>query len=663
MLSKGHTSFSTFGISLSKSLLDFLSNSGSKFCPKNGVLYICLIAKGIFAILVAYNLYGGIMVTQLLLFISLIIGSQLYPSQVSKVESRDLSAEIKTAADREEKSRAEQSVPKQIPLFLQREHTKLLHQLESEEKLTDAVKRKVIEHFVRLKHIKANAELLNLIDGVHVKHHILFVYVPNQEFPELLNLNEIEALSCETFQELLDAQIKHHDPLVVARVITDDKNDGSHHVHYFDADMFNRYRYGGYPLTDAKLAAPTKPNNPLNRQAIKQIQYFAYTPESPERGLIYLFTDTDFSHNNKDHFKYWLMAYQNFDKEIKNNALKELFFVAAASNNLELIKYFIDRGVHINAQTNDVGNTALIVAAIYEHPQAIKMLLEGGADSYIKNGAGWTFYDFAQNKPVLHKIIREFHHQKRLQQRAPTPAWARKATELEEKMLYDSLWGRLTEQKLQAYLKNGADINAHNIINNTLMARASKDNDMNAIILFLKYGADPNLQDLFGISPLSAAASKGNAQLVNLLILHDANLDAQDLKGFTPLMKASTKNIIIMLLNAGANPYMRAYDAKTIIKNHQTMHNIEFYKKNAKEWSNQTFFTRQAALLQDPAIQEALAHNQYVIQEKKKLGNLMLQETPLPTELINIVKEYKGIALDAPEEEKKEQDEEWCVIA
>jgi ankyrin repeat protein len=64
-----------------------------------------------------------------------------------------------------------------------------------------------------------------------------------------------------------------------------------------------------------------------------------------------------------------------------------------------LVKFFVDSGINVNHQ-NDYRNTALILASMWGHTEAVRYLLSKGADVTIKNKAGETALDVAKNREI-----------------------------------------------------------------------------------------------------------------------------------------------------------------------------------------------------------------------------------------------------------------------
>lgn len=67
---------------------------------------------------------------------------------------------------------------------------------------------------------------------------------------------------------------------------------------------------------------------------------------------------------------------------------------AATSAHLEVMRLLLDNSAYIDAASPN-GSTPLMMAAMYGNAQAVKLLLEAGADPKLKNSLGLTATDFA----------------------------------------------------------------------------------------------------------------------------------------------------------------------------------------------------------------------------------------------------------------------------
>jgi ankyrin repeat protein len=164
------------------------------------------------------------------------------------------------------------------------------------------------------------------------------------------------------------------------------------------------------------------------------------------------------------------------------------------------------------ANTADArGTTLLIHAAATGSPEAVKLLLDSGADPKVKN-------------------------------------------QLEETAL---LLGAGDIRKARMLIEKGADVNAKSKLGRTpLMVASACDGCSAAVRLLLDKGADPKAKDSRGITALNAAADANDLATMKLLIEKGADPDSSDAAGNTPLASAASNcnhDAVRLFLSKGAN--------------------------------------------------------------------------------------------------------------
>jgi ankyrin repeat protein len=153
---------------------------------------------------------------------------------------------------------------------------------------------------------------------------------------------------------------------------------------------------------------------------------------------------------------------------------------AAAFGNLNALKLLIDAGADVKAR-NDMDATALLWAAA--DPEKARLLIEHGADVTVASKQGRT--------PLM-------------------VAAARKGGAA----IVDLL------------LSKGADVHAKDRVGETALTIAARSGDLDIVKLLLAKGAEPNTADAVGRRPLFAAAIGQNPAIVRLLLQHGAAVNA-----------------------------------------------------------------------------------------------------------------------------------------
>jgi ankyrin repeat protein len=167
-------------------------------------------------------------------------------------------------------------------------------------------------------------------------------------------------------------------------------------------------------------------------------------------------------------------------------------------------------------------NTLLIYAAAFGNVEAVRRLVERGADVNAKNSFG--------------------------------------ATAL--------VYGAANEAKVRLLLAHGADVNARTRQGRTpLMIAAACDGCSAVVKLLLEKGADANVKDTGGSTALELAASAGEPESVRLLLAAGADAKNVSTSGMTPLLGAVYNcdlASIRMLLAKGADPNAAVTDSGTV---------------------------------------------------------------------------------------------------
>ena len=86
-----------------------------------------------------------------------------------------------------------------------------------------------------------------------------------------------------------------------------------------------------------------------------------------------------------------------------------IFDMAITYDNIEIVNFFLDKGIDVNATSRKSKFTPLMCACCYGRLELVKLLLDHGADSSRSDYKGLTALDFAKkmNKKSVIKILEQ----------------------------------------------------------------------------------------------------------------------------------------------------------------------------------------------------------------------------------------------------------------
>ncbi|MCU1260373.1 MAG: Ankyrin, partial [Bryobacterales bacterium] len=233
---------------------------------------------------------------------------------------------------------------------------------------------------------------------------------------------------------------------------------------------------------------------------------------------------------------------------------------AAAYGSLDAMKLLLDAGADPNAR-NAFDETALMWCA--GDPEKVRLLLAHGADVKARSKQGRTPLYLAAAKDGNSEIVKLL-----LEKDADaTVRDATQSTPLAAAALANDL------DTARILLASGADGNAKDAVSWTPLMNAAANGNSDMIRMLLKRGADVNAVSAKEINPpvkhgaiqlgldtpLILAASGSSMEAVRLLLVTGAKVDAQDVRGLTPLALAIATDhpdpqVVRLLLEYGASP-------------------------------------------------------------------------------------------------------------
>jgi ankyrin repeat protein len=184
---------------------------------------------------------------------------------------------------------------------------------------------------------------------------------------------------------------------------------------------------------------------------------------------------------------------------------------AILRSSAEAVKLLIDSGADLQ-QRNESGATPLIAAARTGDSRMVQLLLDAGADASSVDRLDHTAYDWAVED--RHKRV---------------AAILQKATP--RRIVYETELDRLLEAIRTKHTRKTSDQ--------------------------ISRGVQLNERNELGWSPLETAIDSGNLPIVKMLLRHGARVDMSDVEGVDPLESVVRKwkpAIILALLKTGAHP-------------------------------------------------------------------------------------------------------------
>ncbi|MGE0040322.1 MAG: ankyrin repeat domain-containing protein [Vicinamibacterales bacterium] len=249
--------------------------------------------------------------------------------------------------------------------------------------------------------------------------------------------------------------------------------------------------------------------------------------------------------------------------DIRSMGGQTALLLAAREGYLDAVRALVDAGADLDEQNGSDGMSPMTLAIVNGHFDIAKLLLDRGANPTLlaKNGLG----------PLYATVDAQW----------PERTWYPPATVVEEKTTHLEL--------LQALLDKGADPDARltikpwyrtfhgdwaNPTGATAFWLAAKANDVPAMKILVAGGANPSIPSASGATPLQVAAGYGlepqvtnfapNQRLAAVKYLVEqvgADVNARDNQGYTPLHGAgltANHDVILYLVAMGADVTARA---------------------------------------------------------------------------------------------------------
>ena len=195
----------------------------------------------------------------------------------------------------------------------------------------------------------------------------------------------------------------------------------------------------------------------------------------------------------------------------------EVFLDGAKDGDVVGVKLFLIAGMSPEVR-NDAGETPLLLASRYDHAQAARALLEGGADVNARDKRGFTPLMRAVLNGSVETVqtLMAFKPDLNAQTTDPDPD-----TSGSTALMYAVAKDR--KEVVDMLLDAGADINESDVYVGSALTWAAYYDREDLVADLLDRGADPNVLNNVGGTPLIVAATKGSTRIVQMLLDHGAD--------------------------------------------------------------------------------------------------------------------------------------------
>ena len=193
---------------------------------------------------------------------------------------------------------------------------------------------------------------------------------------------------------------------------------------------------------------------------------------------------------------------QEEEEKVRLELQNEVLRICACQEGRMRASYLAERlakGIDINYQDKETGNTALIIALDCQNDHLAEFLLRNGANPFLKNRLGRTAADYTSSSSPIMDLIRSKQKEMDLMKESTQ---ARLNRELQEEVESISPHAR----KIKSLLESGADINHQNTEGYTVLMLAADNQNDRLVEYLLKQGADPllpNKHDELGVLTVS----------------------------------------------------------------------------------------------------------------------------------------------------------------
>lgn len=244
--------------------------------------------------------------------------------------------------------------------------------------------------------------------------------------------------------------------------------------------------------------------------------------------------------------------------ENKANISNHSLLFAIAVGHLEIVNSLIKAGANISdlARNNDNGNTPLMLAVKYNHPDILKVLLEASADPNLRNNYGSTALFMAINFNNI-EMVKSLLHAK------ADPSCMNNTTASAIHIAANE--GQL--EIVKALFEAKSNTNQTYGENITALYLAVQNNHFDVVVTLLEAKADPNVLVGGKNVALHLAIIRSQTEMAKLLLEAKANPNLETINKETSLMIAvqdGNVKMVELLLEYGVDPNQQLKDGTTL---------------------------------------------------------------------------------------------------
>ncbi|MBE0664414.1 MAG: ankyrin repeat domain-containing protein, partial [Candidatus Aminicenantes bacterium] len=242
-----------------------------------------------------------------------------------------------------------------------------------------------------------------------------------------------------------------------------------------------------------------------------------------------------------------LLLKNGADLQAREKDNETALYYAALSNNLQLAKFLVSKGLKIKDTESSAGNTPLSIALQQGNLAIAEYFLASGADALFKDREGSTALHIScrlGKKDLLERLIQK-----------GVPVDARNNAGWTPLLLATMFGNR---EAVKVLLAHGADANTSNQNGLFPLFQAAKDGASEIALLLLAAGAraGDGMSDT-KVTPLHMASALGYGDIVKALLDKGADVNAKDKWDHSPFglaVRYGHKNISEFLVGRGATP-------------------------------------------------------------------------------------------------------------